>query len=187
MADITTDARYKQIQAETEQESNTQKSKSAFQGFGRSTDLSDKVTKIEGEGQKRVAALANVIALESLAAQGLDVSKALGAAYQALNQLAQQASSRRSSLSGELSQAGQSAESDLQNLFKTSAKKFSSTPHSKSSKSLNRKNTTPKTFNLSKALKELPTKAPVKFAKTPVAQKSIKSIISTERSKKLSS
>jgi len=153
------DLRYKQIEKEAESEKGLAKGRRAFQGFGRSTQLADEVSKVDEVTKQRYDALSQVLFLESLQKNGLDVGKLLGEAYSYLSKLASEASKRRSAISVDLSTVGQKASAK----FKTNnllSKPFSSRTKNIQNKiklgpNINSGVTTPKR---SKALKTVSTK-----------------------------
>ena len=186
MEQTSEDGRYKKIQDEIEKELGLSGSKFAFKGFGRSTDNASAQAKIEQLGASRLSTLAQVIALERLADEGIDVGEALGDAYQALAAMEYAAAQRRAQLSAELTQTGQEAESKRQDMVMRAAEQMGKLPVAKVTKSL--KFRRPKRTNAGARRKSGPRKFKVSrnYAKLPVSQKPIKAILASERSKKLS-
>lgn len=174
------DLRYKQIETETEQESSSQKSKFAFTGFGRSTDLASEVDKVLAEAAKRKQALNEVITIEQQmkgadTAQLKVLSQMLDSANQKLNKLSEQAAQRRTKVAQDLTKTGIFEESKLKAKlqFRNSFK--------------------PKKFKLNSRVKVLKSHAPkiknikaLSSGKGFAPVKSIGQITSKERSKNFS-
>jgi hypothetical protein len=105
-----TDARYKQIESETTQETQATQSKFAFTGFGRSTDIISSVDTVMAENQKRKTQLAAVISMETMLEQmqehgdkiDSNFYKALSQARTKLDEMNQEAAKRRAQIASDL-------------------------------------------------------------------------------------